>query len=123
MLIPLLPAGAVAAEPATLAGVQQVAHRVAEHVEAVHDHGQAHPRPQRQVRGDLQVLAPLPLSMPPQLGMSGGSPKLRMLSAAAAMITPPTLLLKMMIGAAMLGSTWHNSDRRRELPIAGPACK
>ena len=51
--------------------------------------------------------------------MSGGRPKPRKLSAASDMITPPTLMLKMMmIGAAMLGSTWRSSERRRELPIA-----
>ena len=58
-LTPLLSAGAVAAEAAAQAGVQQIAHRVTEHVEAVHHHGQTHPRPQRQVRRDLHVLPPL----------------------------------------------------------------
>ena len=67
---------------------------------------------------------PSRLSMPPQLGMSGGRPKPRKLSAASDMITPPTLMLKMMmIGAAMLGSTWRSSERRRELPIACAAWK
>ena len=47
---------------------------------------------------------PSRLSMPPQLGMSGGRPKPRKLSAASDMITPPTLMLKMMmIGAAIEG--------------------
>ena len=56
--------------------------------------------------------------------MSGGSPKPRKLSAASDMITPPTLMLKMMMmGAAMLGSTWRSSERRRELPIACAAWK
>ena len=61
---------------------------------------------------------PSRLSIPPQLGTEIGRPNPRKLSAASLMITPPTLMVKMMItGAAILGRTWWMRVPHRAPPI------
>ena len=67
-------------------------------------------------------LRPSWLSMPPQLGTFTGRPKSRKLKLASAMITLPTLMLKITIsGAAMFGSTGRTRIRRRRAPAASAA--
>ena len=62
------------------------------------------------------------LSIPPQLGICAGRPNPRKLSDASAMITPPTLMLKMTItGAAILGRTCRMSVLHLVLPAASAA--
>ena len=69
-------------------------------------------------------LRPSRLSMPPQLGTFTDSPKPRKLKLGSAMMTLPTLMLKMTIsGAAMLGSTWRTRIQRRRAPAASAAWK
>ena len=66
---------------------------------------------------------PSRLSIDPQLGTSGGSPKPRKLSEASAMITPPMVIEKMtMTGAMMLGRTCRISVAVVGLPIARAGC-
>ena len=61
---------------------------------------------------------PSRLSIPPQLGTEIGSPNPKKLSAASLIITPPTLIVKMMItGAAILGRTWRMRVLLLVLPI------
>ena len=88
--------------------VEQVPHRVAEHVEAVHDNRRHSPGHSASRGATSMNSRPSRLSIPPQLGTEIGSPNPKKLSAASLMITPPTLIVKMMItGAAILGSTWR----------------
>ena len=67
---------------------------------------------------------PSRLSIPPQLGTEIGRPNPKKLSAASLIITPPTLIVKMMItGAAILGRTWRMRVLHQVLPIASAAWK
>ena len=91
--------------------VEQVAHRVAEHVQTVHDNCQAEAGPQSQPRRHLHVLAPLPAEHAAPNWESGAADRSRGSSETpSVMITAPMLMLKMtIIGAAILGSTWRTS--------------
>jgi hypothetical protein len=64
----------------------------------------------------------LPLSMPPQAGAGGGTPKPRKLSAASARMALPRPSVAMtMIGATTLGRMWRSTTRRCPAPSARAA--
>ena len=64
-------------------------------------------------------LRPSLLSRPPQSGVAGGRPNPRKLREAAAIITPPTVMLNMMIMTGIiLGRTCRISVVVLGLPIA-----
>ena len=87
--------GSEARAAATEARVQQVAQRIAEHVETVAGQRQAQAGPQRQPRRLRSMcLRPSRLSSVPQFGISGDRPNPRKLSDASLMITAPMLMLK-----------------------------
>ena len=88
-------AAAAAAQP----GIEQVADRVAEHVEAVHHHRERHPGHIAR-RGAISMnWRPSRLSIPPQLGTVVGRPKPRKLRLDSAMMMPPMVIEKVTMTA------------------------
>jgi len=68
-------------------------------------------------------LRPLPLSIPLQLGVGAGMPKLRKLRVTSVRITPGTVTEKMIImGAVILGRICQISILLVGQPIATTAC-
>ena len=122
----LVPRGAAGSQttPAAQPRIEQVPHRITQHVEAVHTIVRHSPGHSASHGACSMNRRPSRLSIPPQLGTLTGSPNPRKLKLASARMTPPTLMLKTMIsGATMLGRTWRTRTCRVGEPTARAARK
>src|SRR5688572_10522834 len=74
------------------------------------------------VHGARDINARLSLSIDPQVGLGGGTPKPRKLNAVSVRITCPSARLASTItGDITFGSTWRRISRACEPPIARAA--
>ena len=104
--------------------VEQVAHRVSEHVEAVHHDGEEDAGPHGQPRRHLHVAAPLTAQQAAPAGNAQGQPEAEKAQAGLGDDDGPMVMLKMMMmGANTFGSTWRSIVRHPGLPTALAAWK
>ena len=69
------PRGAVTTLTSAQSGIEQVFHRVTEHVEGIDGNREEKPRPERQPRGRLHVLTPFAAEQSPPTGNLDGQPE------------------------------------------------